>query len=414
MYDIAFLSRIIPPENEELIRSKMLGAMEDAAMAWQWHVINGVEANNDLPVNLINYLPVNSYPNAYKDPFIDKCYFSHVEGAQDVNLGYCNVKYIKRIVQWIPLYQEIKKWARNDSGNQKVLIAYTMYPEFMRAIRMVKSKFPDIITINIVVDMPQFTVLSKKKTNIISRLFSDWSNKQAYANIKSVDGFVTITKQMAEELSPNTPYRIVEGLCTTEFPQKIAVKDDIKNVIYAGKLYEKFGIITLLDAFEHVENDHIRLVICGMGEAEEEIKERAKQDHRIQFLGKLKREEVLQLLVDSDVIVNPRQNNGEYTKYSFPSKNIEALSSGVPFIGYKLDGIPDEYDSFINYPDDNSPGALAKLIEKICVNDAEIALAKAEKAKQWILQYKSCEGQGKCILDLIDSISSTASSNETV
>ena len=38
--------------------------------------------------------------------------------------------------------------------------------------------------------------------------------------------------------------------------------------------------------------------------------------------------------------VNPRQNNEEFTKYSFPSKTMEYLASGVPVVAYKLDGIP--------------------------------------------------------------------------
>jgi len=405
MYDIAFLSKIIPLERENEIRSKMIGLMEDAAMAWQLHVIEGVEANNDMPVKLINYLPVNSYPKTYADPFVETFSFSHSKNADDINLGYCNIKYIKRFVQWVPLYREIKRWLKQDKGCQKVLMVYTMYPEFMHAIKMVKTKAPHVITINIVVDMPQFTVLSKVKKSFLSQWYSEWSKKQAYLNIGFVDGFVTITQQMAEELSTERPYQVVEGLCTTEFPEKVSTQDNVKKVIYAGMLHEKFGILTLLDAFEKINNEKIKLIICGIGEAEAEIKKHAQKDPRIQFLGKLRREEILQLLVDSDVIVNPRQNNGEYTKYSFPSKNIEALSSGVPFVGYKLDGIPDEYDTAINYPENNSPEALAELIEKICVTESKQYVKKALEAKEWILQAKSCEAQGKRIIELINMIS---------
>lgn len=403
-YDIAFLSRIIPAEIDAEVRSKMIGLMEDAAMAWQWHIIEGIELNNGGAVSLINYLPVNSYPDTYRDPFIRKLYFSHVEGASDVNLGCCNIKFIKRFVQWIPLYKELLKWVRCDNGCQKVLVAYTMYPEFMRAIRMIKRKYPNIVSLNIVVDMPQFTVLSNRKKTFLGTLYTKWSNAQAYDNICYVDGFIPITRQMARKLSPNKPYKIVEGICTSKFPECDQKKDNTVKILYAGMLHEKFGIIKLLDAFERITDDRFRLYLCGIGEAEAEIKKRVEVDDRIIFMGKLEQSEVLRLITSSDIIVNPRENVGEFTKYSFPSKNMEALSSGVPFVGYKLDGIPNEYDKYINYPRGKTAEELAEVLVKIG-NDSEGSYKeKAIQAQKWIRDQKNSKSQGKKVIDLIGEI----------
>ena len=49
----------------------------------------------------------------------------------------------------------------------------------------------------------------------------------------------------------------------------------------------------------------------------------------------------------ADVLVNPRPNNEEYTKYSFPSKNIEYLMTGKPVVAYMLDGMPAHYKKFL-------------------------------------------------------------------
>lgn len=403
-YDIAFLSRIIPAEIDAEVRSKMIGLMEDAAMAWQWHIVEGIELNNDGAVSMINYLPVNAYPDTYRDPIIRRLQFSHAEGANDVNLGYCNIKFIKRFVQWIPLYKELLKWAHHNSGRQKVLVAYTMYPEFMQAIRMIKRKYSDIVSLNIVVDMPQFTVLNNRKKTLLNHLYTRWSNAQAYDNICYVDGFVPITRQMAEKLSPDKPYRVVEGICTSQFPENNQKKDNTVKILYAGMLHEKFGIIKLLDAFGKITDDKFRLYLCGIGEAEDEIKKRAETDNRIIFMGKLERSKVLGLIMGSDIIVNPRENVGEFTKYSFPSKNMEALSSGVPFVGYKLDGIPDEYDKYINYPGDNTAEALAEVLF-VVGNDSEGSYKeKAIQARRWICDQKSSKSQGKKVIDLIEEI----------
>ena len=41
-YDIAFLSFIIPKEIEKEVRGKSLNRMEEAAIAWQKHIIAGI------------------------------------------------------------------------------------------------------------------------------------------------------------------------------------------------------------------------------------------------------------------------------------------------------------------------------------------------------------------------------------
>ena len=169
-------------------------------------------------------------------------------------------------------------------------------------------------------------------------------------------------------------------------------------------LLEKFGIMKLVDAFSMIEDSDFRLYICGIGEAETIIKERAVEDKRILFLGQLKRQEVLELMATCNIIVNPRENVGEFTKYSFPSKNMEALSSGIPFVGYKLDGIPDEYDQYINYPKDDTIESLSELLYSVGKDRFNEAKICAELAKLWVLNNKNSEKQGKKILDLIEEI----------
>lgn len=98
--------------------------------------------------------------------------------------------------------------------------------------------------------------------------------------------------------------------------------------------------MNLIDAFQQIKDPNYELRICGVGDSEDAIKAAAQKDERIHFWGKLPREQVLEWQSKATVLVNPRQNNEEFTKYSFPSKTMEYLSSGVPLVAYKLDGIP--------------------------------------------------------------------------
>ena len=46
-------------------------------------------------------------------------------------------------------------------------------------------------------------------------------------------------------------------------------------------------------------------------------------------------------------MINTRTNESEYTKYSFPSKNIEYLLTGKRVVACMLDGMPNCYREYI-------------------------------------------------------------------
>ena len=105
---------------------------------------------------------------------------------------------------------------------------------------------------------------------------------------------------------------------------------------------------------------------------------------------------------NATIIVNPRQNNEEFTKYSFPSKNMEYLSSGVPVIAYKLDGIPDEYDDYILYPEDNSSDGLYKKIKSVLDMSEEERQSVGEKARCFVVENKNKNRQAQRIFEFIE------------
>ena len=183
------------------------------------------------------------------------------------------------------------------------------------------------------------------------------------------------------------------------------ISEDLKNkkyILYSGLLNEKFGIRTLLDAFGKVQDSELKLVLCGSGDAEELVRERVKADERISFLGRVDREIVLALQKNATILVNPRQNNEDFTKYSFPSKNLEYLSSGVPVIAYKLDGIPDEYDEFIIYPENDSVDALHKTIKTLSEMTDEERKVIGDKARRFVVENKNKNTQAQRIFEFIE------------
>ncbi len=400
MLDILFISRLIPECMDKDVRDKMTNTMDDAAIAWQNHIISGIEENTGEPVKLLNFLPVRSYPSYYADIYIKRSEFSHTDGAKDINLPFLNLMFVKRLFQGRPLKKEAKKWARDNRGKVKSVVIYTLYPEFLAAASAVKKIDPDINVTAIVLDLPQYSILTNNM-GLLNRLYLKWSKKKADKLIKNVDSFVFLTESMRYPLGvENKPYGIIEGICSEEFGDDAPAKKE-NTVMYAGTLHERFGVMKLVRAFEKIESYDMTLVICGYGDSEDAVKEAAERDGRIVFAGQLKRDDVIKLMLNASVIVNPRGNKEEFTKYSFPSKNLEALSSGVPFIGYKLDGIPDEYDEFINYPADDSDDALAKCIFDVCRDENGVYTQKARLAKDWVRKNKNSRIQAEKLLNLI-------------
>src|SRR5690606_15738320 len=145
----------------------------------------------------------------------------------------------------------------------------------------------------------------------------------------------------------------------------------IKSILYTGTLNKKYGILILLEAFELIKKDNYQLWICGAGEAEEDITKISANDHRIKFFGRVSRKEALRLQRKATVLINPRKSEEVFTKYSFPSKNMEYLLSGRPTIAYKLPGIPAEYEEYMFFIEDETAQGMAKKIIEACEKDPE-------------------------------------------
>ncbi len=367
--DYIFLSRMVPPDMKQEVHENSRNNMQDAADALQWHIYNGLCRNTGDNIPIINLLPIASYPQYYKKAVIKQSLFDTEYNSGNVNVGFLNVKVIREFFKERHAYTALKKQLAL-SNTPKMLFLYTASTAFLKAIKRLKNKY-DLTVCVIIADLPNMSNLAQKKGWFIKNA-AKYFSKDAYALLSYADYFVLLTKHMAEYMQLKKPYCVMEGIATAANEFDTPTYDSkIKTVFYAGTLHRKFGVLTLLEAFKQIPYDNYRLVLCGAGDSENDIKEAAANDSRIKFYGQLPRADVLKLQSNATVLVNPRQNNEEFTRYSFPSKNLEYLSSGIPFIAYKLDGIPDEYDDYILYVEDNDVSSLTKKLIEVCQKPAQ-------------------------------------------
>lgn len=120
---------------------------------------------------------------------------------------------------------------------------------------------------------------------------------------------------------------------------------DKKDYIYVGRLEESKGIFELLKVWEKLDEKYI-LTIIGGGDIEEELKSKYKKKNII-FKGKCSREETLSTISKSKYLIQP-----SIWYETFGLTIIEAMSFGVPVIGYDIgtrgDFIEDGVNGFIS------------------------------------------------------------------
>jgi glycosyltransferase involved in cell wall biosynthesis len=293
-------------------------------------------------------------------------------------------------------------WCKANNS-PKTLLVYTASLQFMKAVHDIKKHYPNLTVCVIVADLPDMAGLSSKH-GFFSKLIKKIT-ASSYKMIDPVDGFVLLTKHMADYMKIKQPYCVMEGISTQkgEYQKIMAESDDIKRILYSGTLHKCFGVLNLVNAFKLIQDENYRLILCGIGDAESEIQAATVEDKRICYLGQISRSEVLRLQTQSTVVVNPRQNIEKFTKYSFPSKNLEYLSSGVPLVAYKLDGIPDEYDKYIFYVENNSIEALRNKLIEVC-SKSEIDRNIYSKAVRLFVEEKNEINQTKKIVELLKKI----------
>jgi len=390
---VLFIGGVFCEEMEELILKKSKSAVQYAANKLQWNLIDGFLNIEEIDLRILSALFVGAYPQEYKDLFVKGQNEIYKNSVRYDSVPFFNMWGYRNISRKRSLKRRIQEFL-NEKESNKIIFVYSPHTPFLEAAVFAKQKDPSIHICLIVPDLPQYMNLNEKKSIIYSSL-KKIDIQLFEKNSRFVDSFVLLTEQMKEVLDVGErPYVVVEGMVNTnEIENLVAEKNErgtvLKSIVYTGTLNKKFGVVNLVKAFHAINDSNIILQICGRGDSENIIREYATKDKRIQLLGQLSNEEAVNLQRNATILVNPRQNNEEFTKYSFPSKNMEYLLSGKPVIAYKLDGIPNEYEDYFFYVEDNSLESLSTKIVEVLNLSNEQRNEFGKQAKEFVIKKKN-------------------------
>lgn len=402
--DICLVMGLYPRERIREIEENSIYGIQNAANVFQWNIVDGILDNGITNIMIVNSIYIGSFPKKYKKAIIPSYKFNVRDIITGNNVGFLNVPVVKELFRFATMKKSLKEWALNNKKN-KVVIAYAATYPMTKALSYIKKVNPDVKTCLVVPDLPMYMNLSQSRAGILHHI----KNRVVSIEMLKADCFVLLTEQMKEMIkgSERKPISIVEGMspaivCGTENSE---VKNELpyRYFLYTGTLNYQYGILDLLDAYESARTGDIHLVICGEGEAADELRKREDSNRKIHFFGCCSHEKVLSLQKSAFALVNPRCNEGEYTKYSFPSKIMEYMCSGRPTLAYPLEGIPDEYKKYLICID-NESGGIRRALEDIAQKDEEFCREFGKKARRFIADNKNCKMQMQKVIEMFNGV----------
>lgn len=364
------------------------------------NLILGLDEATGTPVTLVNNVPIPNYPN-YPKIFFKKQLWQHTEGSRDINCGFINLPVIKHLSRAITTYQGIKKAVKSAGHEPVLLLTYDIHLGACLAIRRAKKKFPQVRTFLFMPDVPNVVLTASTGGNVTRSAKLRANIKMKFISQFDSYGFITAAMPEVVDVSQK-PYTVLEGIYNNHQPPLAEPTTDKKIIFYSGQLNPAYGMENLLEVFQELYKTHpdYELWLCGSGKLSDKIRELESVCPGIRYFGYVDGIRVRQLQAEATVLINPRQNTDAFTKFSFPSKTMEYLASGKPVIGYKLDGIPAEYDPHIQYVPDNSSEALLETLVKICSLPENIRKDMGRQAREFILTHKNPKAMCQRIVNL--------------
>lgn len=317
--------------------------------------------------------------------------FNNSEVENGVRYTYAPV-FLFPIIKWfiIAPYLLIKiiRWRLGSKYKHNYLV-FDILNLSTSIISVFSSKIFRVKSVAIVTDLPEMLFVLKSKVTIIDKFSYRLGSILLYAT----NGYVFLTEAMNLTLNrKRKPCCIIEGMADIRLlsiDKKIELNYSTKVIHYSGGLYDVFGVKTLIDAFMLIDGDNIKLHLFGDGDLIGYINECKIKDPRIFYFGYKDNKEVINDQLKSFVLVNPRFTNEEYTKYSFPSKTIEYMASGIPLLTTKLPGIPFEYLSFVYLLEEENLEGYRNSIKKVLDKSKSEITKFGEEARNFVLKNKN-------------------------
>lgn len=302
-----------------------------------------------------------------------------------------NIPGLKHIFSLISILFHIRKLVEKEEA---IFIIADCLNQTAALGGAISAKVLNIPSVGIVTDLPDFLTGRRNRiNNFIMRLF---------------DKYVLLSDQMNRYIKENITHKdksyiVIEGMVD----EKVSIdKQKMENYhnkskkicMYAGIIDERYGVSNLVKSFIKADIPDAELHIYGNGEYAEKLKEICKKNKNVCYFGTRPNSFIVAEEQKVDLLINPRPSDEEFTKYSFPSKNMEYMVSGTPMLTTKLPGMPQEYLPYVYIFEDETVTGMAKKLKQVLSLPQKELYSKGKEARNYVLKNKSSRIQASKVL----------------
>lgn len=312
-------------------------------------------------------------------------------------IPYLNLPFIKQITIMVNLKKKIKKRLKMCGFEGSTLVVYNTMTIFAAPVLSIAKK-RKIKSIAIVADLPIQT-----RKNWIQKA----EDKRQQKAIGKFSAIIPLTKHIAEEFAPDLPYCVIEAGCDPNDYCNVFTENKIcekKRIVFSGTLNEMSGIELILEVMAKLQDKNIELHIYGDGSLKPFVLNALEKLNNVNYHGRVPNDEMMEIQRNADLLVCPRRSDNFTTRYTFPSKVLEYICSGVPVLSNRLEGIPDEYGQYINYAESETCEDWTNaIISILCEEEYWRYHNKARHAREIALTKKTWKAQVGLLIDVFRS-----------
>ena len=298
---------------------------------WQKGFVYALK-NLDNPVEVVGYPVERVWP--FGRLIVKQNQAALLDGMRGSIIGYPNILFLRDMFQYYNLRGSIKKHylSSKDKPTYQIVISclnnVSDESSSIRTAKYIRKKY----------NIPWICIVADGVTPL------------------GADGYVYLSWSQYELNKDRWPSIHIDGGIPTikNIDSHNAYKEKI--LMYMGDLRQHGGALELAQAFNKIENNDIKLWICGRGE-NIGLQNLAKIDSRIHLKGFVNDEELNELASMAFAFANPRPNAYAPNKLNYPSKILHYLSYQKPIISTISNGFsPDLQDILIPIENESEIG----------------------------------------------------------
>nr|NMF97728.1 glycosyltransferase [Aromatoleum toluolicum] len=360
-----------------------------AARKFEFGFLNGFVDNN-IGVKVLGFFPSSTYP---RNRFILYGYRTWLyRSVVCTTLPFINLPGLKLLTRLASSFIGLVSCIFRGVRSQAICV-YSAHSPFLLSARISKMLF-GIPYYVVIPDLPELMDVGVQRGLFRKALKSIDKYLIRYLVSKS-NGICTVTEFISRDISA---WRMLPAVTVEGIAPEVPAGGNVDSIprggkpyfLYSGGLNEAYGVKTLVSAFL-ASNLDAELWLCGSGPLSGFIDECSAKDRRIRNLGFLNQDELLRAQRGAAALLITRAPDEHYVRYSFPSKLLEYMATGVPVLTTRLPGIPVEYFDYVDVIDGVSEFEIVDALRKHLNLDTKSREEKGKKALDFVREYKAAK-----------------------